>query len=50
LNDDFPAAEKEFQIALQKSGGKFREAKNNLEFCRQLAANRELQAKLEFGR
>jgi tetratricopeptide (TPR) repeat protein len=50
LNGDFPAAEKEFQIALEKSDGKFRAAKNNLDFCRQRAMNRELQAKLAFGR
>lgn len=50
LNGDFQAAEKEFQIALQKSDGKFREAKSNLDFCRQQAMNRKLQAKLEFGR
>jgi tetratricopeptide (TPR) repeat protein len=50
LNNDFPAAEKEFEIALQKSDGKFWEAKNNLDFCRQRAMNKELQAKLEFGR
>jgi tetratricopeptide (TPR) repeat protein len=50
LNGDFTTAEKEFQIALRKSDGKFSEAKNNLDFCRQRAMNRELQAKLEFGR
>lgn len=50
LNGNFHAAEKEFQIALQKSDGKFSEAKNNLDFCRQRAMNKELQAKLEFGR
>lgn len=49
LDGEFPAAEKQFQIALEKSDGKFREAKNNLDFCRRLPANRELQAKLEFG-
>jgi Flp pilus assembly protein TadD len=50
LNGNFNAAEKEFQIALQKSDGKFKEAKNNLDFCRRQRTNRELQAKLEFVR
>ncbi|MDQ4122544.1 MAG: tetratricopeptide repeat protein [Acidobacteriota bacterium] len=50
LNGDFAAAEKEFQIALQKSDGKFSEARNNLDFCYQRAMNRELRAKLKFGR
>jgi tetratricopeptide (TPR) repeat protein len=50
LNGDFTAAEKEFQIALRKSDGRFKEAKNNLDFCRKRLMDGGLQAKLEFGR
>lgn len=50
MKNDLTAAEKEFQAALLRSGGRLVEARKNLEYCRARRAGRtELIGKVEFS-
>lgn len=51
VGGDLSSAIKEFEKALKQADGKFAVAERNLQFCKSLGENnRELMAKLEFGR